>query len=568
MQFRLTDFPIFDQTNLFPMSLKASLMLVLTVIASVLIIHSCDPKPLVESPSRLSEEDILPHIKELSDDRYLGRMPFGPGDKMSVDYLVEQCKQLGLKPGNDGSYTQSVPMVEITSTATKDFVVKTGQNEQTYEFGKDYVIHCQKTIDEINIEDSELVFCGYGINAPESGWNDYEGVDMEGKIAVVLVNDPGFGGDDKAFFKGDVMTYYGRWTYKYEEADRQGAKGLLIIHETNSAGYPWFVVQSSWTGPQLGLEKESIENGADIKGWIHLDMAKDLFQSSGHDLSALIRAARTPGFKPIPLNATASTALSNVYKRDVSDNVIAYVEGKTNPEEYILYSAHWDHIGVGAPVAGDSIYNGALDNASGTAVVLSVAKNLSRQSNAPDRSVLFTFVTAEEQGLLGSEYYALHPTVPINQIVANINVDGCNPNGLMKDFQIVGIGHSEMDQITEDELLKQDRYVLPDQEPGKGYFFRSDHFNFAKVGIPALFGEGGYDHVEHGIEYGKQKKADYTSKNYHAPSDEYSPESWEMSGVVQDAQLYYNIGWRLANSKEWPKWHPSSEFRRTKTIVD
>jgi len=277
----------------------------------------------------------------------------------------------------------------------------------------------------------------------------------------------------------------------------------------------------------------------------------------------MIKKARQPGFKPVPMGLTASTGLTNEYKRDASDNVVAMIEGREQPDEYILYSAHWDHIGVGTAVEGDSIYNGALDNASGTAAVLAIAENLSRQESAPKRSVLFAFVTAEEQGLLGSEYYALNPSAPVNQIVANINVDGCNPNGQMKDFQIIGYGHSEMDEIVAEELKGQDRYVLPDQEPGKGYFFRSDHFNFAKVGIPALFGEGGYDHVEHGIEYGKKKREEYTAKNYHAPSDEYD-DTWDMSGVIQDAQLYYNVGWKLANSDTWPQWNETSEFQRKK----
>ena len=550
------------------MSLKTSFFLVLVVCIAVLATHSCDSALSSEDPASISEATITTHIAELADDKYMGRMPFGPGDPLTVDYLVEQCKALGLKPGNNGSYTQSVPMVEITSTPNGSMTIQTESGEKSYNFGSDYVIHCQKTVDQVNIEDAELVFCGFGINAPERDWNDFDGIDMNGKIAVVMVNDPGYGGDDSTFFKGNVMTYYGRWTYKYEEADRQGARGLIIIHETNSAGYPWFVVQSSWTGPQLGLEKESVQNGADIKGWMHLEMAKDLFAASGQDLSALMKSAREPGFKPVPLNASLSTSLSNTYRRDQSDNVIAYLEGDTEPDEYVLYSAHWDHIGVGSAVNGDSIYNGALDNASGTSISLAIAENLSKQSSPPSRSVLFTFVTAEEQGLLGSEYYALNPTVPVNQIVANINIDGCNPNGRMKDFQIVGIGHSEMDDIAAEELKKQNRYVLPDQEPEKGYFFRSDHFNFAKVGIPALFGEGGYDHIEHGKEYGKKKKEEYTAQNYHAPSDEYDPDTWDMSGVVEDAQLYYNIGWRLANSDEWPQWSPSSEFKRVKNVKD
>ena len=550
------------------MSIRTSIFLVLAVFLSVFLYHSCSSKTLTEGPKKIQEDAILPHIKELADDKYLGRMPFGPADKMTVDYLIDQCKQLGLKPANNGSYTQSVPMVEITSTPSENMKINTSKGIKEYEFGEDYVIHCQKTVDRVDINDAELVFCGYGISDAENGWNDFEGVDLKDKIAVVLVNDPGFGGDDSTFFKGNVMTYFGRWTYKYEEADRQGARGLLIIHETHSAGYPWFVVQSSWSGEQLGLEKESVENGADIKGWIHLDMAKDLFASCNLDLSTLIKSARTKGFKAVPMDATLSTALDNTYRRDKSDNVVAYLEGVEMEDEFILYSAHWDHIGVGAPVNGDSIYNGALDNASGVATVLAIAKNLTSQKSTPDRSVLFSFVTAEEQGLLGSEYLALNPVVPNHQVVANINVDGCNPSGPMKDFQIIGFGHSDMDDYAAEELKKQGRYVLPDQEPEKGYFFRSDHFNFAKVGIPALFGEGGYDHVEHGVTYGKKKKAEYTAKSYHAPSDEYDPETWDMAGVVQDAQLYYNVGWKLANSEEWPRWNPSSEFRRPKTVKD
>ena len=550
------------------MNMKAWLALIGLVILSVVFIHSCSSDRNLETPSSITAEDILPHLEELSSDAYFGRMPFGPGDKKTVQYLVDQCKALGLRPGNGDSYTQAVPMVEITSTPNDDMVINTPNGPQSYKFGQDYVIGSQKIVDKTEVKDAEMVFCGYGIVDEKTGWNDFEGVDMKDKIAVVLVNDPGYGGEDSTFFKGNVMTYYGRWTYKYEEADRQGAKGLLIIHETSSAGYPWFVVESSWTGPQLGLEKESVQNGADIKGWMQLNMAKSLFENCNLDLSALIKSARQPGFKPVPLGATLSTSMTNVYKRDQSDNVVAYIPGTKNPEEYILNTAHWDHIGIGKPVNGDSIYNGALDNASGTATLLSLAKNFADQSVAPDRSVVFLWVTAEEQGLLGSEYYALHPTFPINDIVANINIDGCNPNGAMKDFQIVGFGHSEMDNIAEEELIKQNRYVLPDQEPEKGYFFRSDHFNFAKVGIPALFGEGGYDHVEFGKEYGKKKKAEYTAKNYHAPSDEYDADTWDMSGVVQDAQLYYNISWRLANSQEWPQWKPTSEFRRQNTLVD
>jgi Zn-dependent M28 family amino/carboxypeptidase len=528
------------------------------------VIHSCMNNL---QQVTIEEEDILPHILELSSDEFMGRMPFGPGDAMTVSYLVEECERIGLKPGNGEGYTQDVPMIEITTTSVEDITIETPSGEVSYTFGPDYIVLSQKTIDVTDIRDAELVFCGYGIVDEATGWNDFEGVDMEDKIAVVLVNDPGYGGDDPEFFKGDQMTYYGRWTYKYEEADRQGAKGLLIIHETSSAGYPWFVVQSSNTGPQLGLEKESVQSGADLKGWIHLDTAKDLFTKCGLDLSQLIQQARTPGFKPVLMNATLSTKLTNEFKRDVSRNVIGYVEGAVYPEEYIIYTAHWDHLGVGNPVEGDSIYNGAKDNATGTAAVLSIAEQFAT-GKAPDRSVVFLWVTAEEQGLLGSAYYTLNPLFPINKTVCNLNMDSVNPIGRTKDFQIVGLGYSEMDQISEEELAKQGRYVLPDLAPEKGYFFRSDHFNFAKVGIPPLNGTDGFDHWEYGKEYGKEKVDEYTASRYHAPSDEYDPELWDMQGIVLEAQLFYNIGARIANSTVWPQWSEGSEFQRQKSIAD
>lgn len=539
-----------------------------TLVAAATILIGCQSDSGPEAPLTITESDILPHIQELSSDAYFGRMPFGKGDEKTVEYLVEQCKSIGLEPGNNGSYTQSVPMVEITSEPVGTMMIKSPSGDLEYAFGEEYVIHCPKTVEEVEIMDAEMVFCGYGIVDEKIGWNDFEGIDMTGKIGVVMVNDPGFGGEDSTFFKGDEMTYYGRWTYKYEEADRQGALGLLIIHETTSAGYPWFVVKGGWSGPQLVLDDENVTQGADMKGWIHLDVAKELFDKCGLDFAEQLRNARKPGFKPVPLNATLSTGLSNTFKRDKSDNVVAYLPGSERPDEYILYSAHWDHLGVGQVVDGDSIYNGALDNASGTGTVLGLAKKFTEQESLPERSIIFLWVTAEEQGLLGSLYYALNPTFPVDKTVANINVDGCNPNGEMKDFQIVGYGQSEMDEIAEEELEKQGRYVLPDQEPGKGYFFRSDHFNFAKVGIPALYGEGGFDHVTKGKEYGKQKRDEYTAQHYHSPSDEYDPETWDMGGVVQDAQVYYNIGWRLSNSEEWPEWSADSEFSRPSSSVD
>ncbi len=534
----------------------------LTVLLA-LSIWSCKESnaPVVDPPS-VDVDHIADHIERLASDEFMGRMPFGPGDKLTVDYLVSQCKEMGLQPANGDLFTQDVPMIETTTEITAPLTITGGKGKKQYRTGTDYVIGCPKDVKSVEIVDAELVFCGYGIVDEKIGWNDFEGVDLTDKIAVVLVNDPGFGSEDSTFFKGNTMTYYGRWTYKYEEADRQGAKGLLIIHETSMAGYPWFVVESSWSGPQLGIESETVQNGADFKGWISLSMARELFENAGLDFTESLTAARTEGFKPFSLEAKASVAVKNEVKRDVSQNVVAYIPGKKSPKEAVLYSAHWDHLGIGKPVAGDSIYNGALDNASGVAIALDIAKQLSSLETAPDRSIVFAFVTAEEQGLLGSQYYAEHPLFEPRKTVCNLNVDGCNPAGPMKDFQIVGIGHSEMDKYAEEELAKQDRYVLPDQQPEKGFFFRSDHFNFAKIGIPALFGEGGFDQIPNGVEYGKKFKDDYTEKNYHQPSDEFDRTSWRMEGIEQDAQLYLNIGHRLANSEEWPQWNSTSEFKR------
>lgn len=508
----------------------------------------------------INGETIKKHLQELSDDKYTGRMPCTEGENLTVAYLEKELKALGLTPGNGDSYFQDVPLLTIDGEISDHMIVQTKKGKLMWNKGQDFVIHTQRKVDEIAINNSELVFCGYGIVDEKLGWNDFEGVDLKGKTAVVLVNDPGYGGDDPDFFKGDIMTYYGRWTYKYEEADRQGADGLLIIHETSSAGYPWFVVQSSWQGPQQGLSGIDRSKDCGIKGWISLKKAQQLFEKSGFDFTKEIKKARTKEFKPFAFGAQVSASLKNTYTECTSKNVIAISKGQKNPNEYITYTAHWDHIGIGKVVEGDSIYNGALDNASGTAALISIAE--AYKKSPTDRSVVFLFVTAEEQGLLGSEYYVNKPIYPLAQTVCNINIDGVNPAGPMKDFTITGKGHSTMDDYAEKHAKLQDRYIMEEQEPEKGYFFRSDHFNFAKFGVPALYGDGGYDHVEKGKEYAKDFKDTYVLQNYHAPSDEFDESVWQMDGAVQDVQLLYNIGLEISNNDDWPKWNKSSEFKR------
>ena len=391
--------------------------------------------------------------------------------------------------------------------------------------------------------------------------DDFDGVDMKGKTAVVLVNDPGFGGEDSTFFKGNTMTYYGRWTYKYEEAARQGAEAIMIIHETTSAGYPWFVVQNGWSGAKLQLQSDDGNPDVPaIQGWFTLDAAKKLFEAAGLDLAKEIRSARTRDFKPVPMGLTMTTGLKNAFKEDLSQNVIAKIEGTTRPDEVIIYTAHWDHLGVGTVVDGDSINNGAIDNATGVASVLSIAKAFASQSHKPDRTIVFLLVTAEEQGLLGSEWYGEHPIYPVNKTVANLNMDGILSFGETNDLIVVGYGQSDLDDYAKAVAEGQGRYIVPDQEPEKGYYFRSDHFNFAKIGIPALYAENGVDARGKGKEYGKEMREDYTANRYHKPSDEYDPD-WDLGGLVQDAELFLEIGRRLASETSFPEWKEGSEFK-------
>ena len=515
-----------------------------------------------QQPVTVESSDFDQYLSVLASDSLQGRKPFTKGEELTVDYLKNEMQDMGIEPGNGDSYYQKVPMVEITGHPAEEMKISGQGAAIDLQLDKDFVATTQREEEKITLNGSELVFCGYGIVAPEYGKNDYAGMDMHGKTALVLVNDPGFRQDDSVYFKGNTMTYYGRWTYKYEEGARQGADAVIIIHETNMAGYPWFVVQSGWSGARLGLQ--STNKNADkcaIESWITLDAAKRIMEAAGVDFAQLIQNARKPDFKPQSLGMTVSTSLENTFKYDESRNVVGKITGSSHPDEYILYSAHWDHFGIGKVVDGDSIYNGALDNGSGTAGLLAIAKAFTKLPKAPDRSVIFLFVTGEEQGLLGSQYYAEHPIYPIPRTIADINMDGLNPNGPMKDLTITGLGQSDMDDIAKEEAAKQGRYILGEQEPEKGYFYRSDHFNFAKVGVPALFAQGGYDHAEKGKEYAMEKQKDYTANRYHKPQDEYDKTTWDLRGIQQDMQLFFNIGIRLADGQEMPQWKANSEFR-------
>lgn len=532
----------------------------LLLFLSLGILLQCTEKVATFEPS-IAPEDLEAYLAEISSDHYLGRKPFTEGEERTVDYLVKELKRIGVQPGNKGSYIQEVPMVEITGTPDPEMIFKSTKGNFDLELGEEFVSFTERIQEDIDVKNSEVIFCGFGVTAPEYGWNDFAGMDVKGKTIIVLVNDPGYGGEDDEFFKGNTMTYYGRWTYKYEEAERQGAEAVLIVHETQSAGYPWFVVSSSWGGGQLNLRPPDGNMGkAAIQGWISLDATKRMFEAQGLDLGAEIRKARTPDFKPFSLGYTMSHSITNTFKEDVSKNVVGMVKGSTRPDEAILYSAHWDHLGVGKVVNGDSIYNGALDNGSGLSCVLSIAKNFA-EAPQPERSVAFLFVTAEEQGLLGSQYYAENPIFPVELSVANLNMDGLAAIGPMKYLTITGMGHSDMDDYAAEAAAAQGRQILADPEPEKGYFFRSDHFNFAKVGIPALYAEGGKEHLEKGEDYVQEKRDQYTMDRYHKPQDEFVPEDWDLRGIAQDAELYFNIGYRLANESTFPQWKDGSEFK-------
>jgi len=539
--------------------------LLLSSIALVLFV-SCN-----NSKSSFSEEDGLAvfnadtlkkHIAVLASDDFLGRKPFTEGETKTVAYLQEQFKQMGLEPGNEESYIQEVPMANILAIAAPSMQVKSAKGTFNLKAFDDYIIWTDKTDSSISLNNAELVFAGYGVVAPEYNWNDYAGLDVKGKVVMVMVNDPGFWVGDTTLFKGKAMTYYGRWTYKFEEAARQGAKGCLIIHNTAAASYPFSVQQNSFNTTRLKLDNrgKNIPN-CDVIGWVPEKISHQLFAAAGYDSSLLVKANQS-GFKAVSLGLQLSTTMKVKASFNKSSNVIAKITGSKRPEEVIIYTAHWDHLGIGRPdQTGDSIYNGALDNASGTAGLLEMARVFKNMKAKPERTIVFLAVTAEEQGLLGSAYYAENPIYPVNKTVANINMDGLNRFDPTKDMVVVGQGQSELEDYLKEAIEKTGGYLSFDTHTEAGYYYRSDHFNFAKVGIPALFANNGVDVVGKGKEYGEKLENEYTSKNYHQPSDNYDPKTWTGDGAINDLKLLFTIGRRMGFESNFPKWKEGSEFK-------
>ncbi len=521
----------------------------------------CGDSYLTPAHRVIDEGGLREHIQTLASDEFEGRGPSTPGEEKTVAYIADRFQSLGLEPGNGDSYFQDVPLVETAVPNNPALTIRGGGATTELAFGTEFVGWTKRVVDRARLANSPMVFVGYGVVAPEYDWNDYEGVNVRGRTVVILVNDPGFATQDEALFSGNAMTYYGRWTYKYEEAARQGAAGVIIIHETGPAGYPWEVVESSWTGPQFDLVAEDNNmSRVAVEGWITHDAAHEIFEQAGMDFDELKAQAATREFQALPMGLRASTSLTNEVTRSTSRNVLAVLPGTDRADEYIVYMAHWDHLGRNAAIEGDGIYNGALDNATGVAGLLELAQAYASLDERPARSILFLAVTAEEKGLLGSAYYAANPVYPRNKTVAAINMDGLNTDGPTNDITVIGYGASELDDYLETEAAAQDRVIRADPEPEKGFYYRSDHFSFAKQGIPALYTDAGIDHVEHGEQWTLARRDEYTANRYHKPTDEYDPE-WDLSGAVNDLRILFDIGFRLSNETTFPGWRVGNEFR-------
>ncbi len=550
--------------------LRMNMKMVAALTLPVLLVSACKdmgegdssvPLPEVSAPE-LSVDTMTSITEELSSDAYEGRAPGTAGEEKTIKLISERFAAAGLEPGNGDSWYQDVPLVSIEAEKVTPLTITGGSEDMSFAYGPEMVVTSYQEQASIEIADSEMVFVGYGINAPERGWNDYDGVDVKGKTVVILVNDPDFGTESlEGEFGGRAMTYYGRWTYKYEEAARQGAAAALIIHDTAPAAYGWNVVESSWSGPQFYAQ--SANGGSDqtkANGWIQKSAAEKIFASAGQDLAEQMAAAREKGFKAVPLSTKASVSFDNAIGKMDSKNVIGLLKGKTRPDEYVVYTAHWDHLGRCKPAPdGDDICNGAVDNATGTAALVALAEAHAK-TGAADRSIIFLAVTAEESGLLGSEYYAANPIYPLSQTVGGVNMDAFGMAGPAKNVVVVGKGKSQLDRYLEGALTVDGRVAEAEPTPEKGFYYRSDHFSFAKLGVPMIYFEGGEDLIEGGREAGEALSKDYTENRYHGPKDEYDP-NWNWDGVMGDLKVYYTVARMLAMTENWPNWNDGDEFR-------
>jgi Zn-dependent M28 family amino/carboxypeptidase len=511
-----------------------------------------------KSYDSINEQQLTSHVKVLASDKFGGRAPSTKGETLTLEYLTEQFKAIGFKPGNGDSFLQEVPLVSIE--ASPDMVLSIGGKD--YKYRTDMVMGSSRITKLSTLKNSDLVFVGYGINAPEYNWNDYEGLDVKGKTVVMLVNDPGYATKNPELFTGNAMTYYGRWTYKYEEASRQGAEGAIVIHETAPASYGWEVVRNSWSGPQFGFQRDDLnKDRVAVEGWINSDVATELFAKAGLNF-ATVKAQAAKGSYNVDMGELqASVTVKNTLKKSISNNFIATLPGTKQSDEHIIYTAHWDHLGTDLTKKGDQIYNGAVDNATGTAALIEVAEAFAKLGKKPERSITFLAVTAEEQGLLGSKFYAANPIIAPKKTVANINMDALNVNGRSKDVAVYGLGQSELDNYLTKAAAKQNRVISGDPRPASGIYYRSDHFAFASVGIPALYAKSGKKAVDAKTAKLRKTLDPILGKCYHGLCDEYSSD-WDLSGAVEDMQVFFEIGHELSNNGQWPNWSKTSEFKR------
>jgi Zn-dependent M28 family amino/carboxypeptidase len=515
--------------------------------------------------SSITAEDLLRHTSALADDSMEGRAPGGVGEERAIRYLEGQFRALGLAPGNpDGSYVQKVPLVGMTPVIEASLNVK--GKPMPLRGQTDYTARTRHVKPEVKVENSDVVFVGYGVVAPEFGWDDYKDVNVRGKTIVMLVNDPPIrmAGDtsklDDSMFRGRAMTYYGRWTYKYEIAAQKGAAAAIIVHETGPAGYPFEVLNARFGQEDFDINSPDNNNAVAVQAWISEPAARKFLAQAGQNFDQLKAAALTKEFRPVDLGTKANFNIRNTIREIDSNNVVAKLEGGKHPDEYIIYSAHWDHLGKNEAMQGDNIYNGALDNASGTAALLEIAEAFTKLGTKPDRSILFLAVTAEERGLLGAKYYAENPVYPLANTVANINMDGVNQWGRTSDLTVIGLGNSTLDDVLADAAATQNRTLNPDAEPEKGFYYRSDHFEFAKQGVPALYTDAGTSFVGKDSTYGQTKRDEYTNNDYHKVTDQVKPD-WDLSGAVEDVQLLFQVGYRVSQRGAFPEWKPGTEFK-------
>jgi Zn-dependent M28 family amino/carboxypeptidase len=517
----------------------------------------------------ITVHDMERYVSTLASDGFMGRKPFTPGEKITIEYLAGELKRIGFEPAFNDSYFQPVPMVEISSVVKGAVEIKYGVKNLLLDAPDNIAVTSPEISEKTDIRDSEMVFAGFGIVAPEYYRNDYSGLDVKGKTVIVLINDPGLYGGDTTYFKGREMTYYGRWTYKFEEAARQGANGILIIHESEGAGYQYTIPRKSSITPRFYLQTaDSNRTMCKFTGWLPSWSADSLFNDLGYNVNELRNAACKKEFKGFNLNASISLSIQNHIGYNTSTNVAGVLMGTSRADECIIYTAHWDHFGIGEKENGDSIYNGAIDNGTSMAWALEIGEAFSGLKTQPIRSVLILFPTAEEQGLLGSQFYTENPLFPMDKTVACFNNDLMLPIGRMKDVMLTGFGQSELDDMFAEAAADQDRYIIKDPSSHTGMYFRSDHFSFAKKGVPSSYARGNVESREHGKEWASEKEKDYLDNRYHRPADNYEPESWDLTGIAEDARLAFIVGYRLSSTDLFPSWKPGSEFRNIRKRAD